>query len=79
MWLGSSLKWFPTYGAYDLDTVGTFWPYLGSILEHAFLPILTYTIAQLGGWALVSKGSAVAVLGDDYVNAAIVSISFRFW
>lgn len=72
MWLGSSLKWFPTYGAYDLDTVGTFWPYLGSILEHAFLPILTYTIAQLGGWALVSKGSAVAVLGDDYVNAAIV-------
>ena len=72
MWLGSSLKWFPTYGAYDLDTVGDFWPYVWSIIRHAFLPIVTYTIAQLGGWALVSKGSAVAVLGDDYVNAAIV-------
>ena len=36
------------------------------------MPIITYTIAQVGGWALQAKGSAVAVLGDDYVNAAIV-------
>ncbi len=72
MWLGSSLKLFPTYGAYDLRTVGTFFPYILSILHHAFLPILTYTISQVGSWALISKGSAVSVLGDDYVNAAIV-------
>lgn len=72
MWLGSSLGVFPTYGAYDLKTVGDFFPYVLSILHHACLPILTYTISQVGGWALVSKGSAVAVLGDDYVNAAMI-------
>ncbi len=72
MVFGSTLGWFPTYGAYDLETVGNFFPYLFSILRHAALPIITYTIAQIGGWALQAKGSAVAVLGDDYVNAAIV-------
>lgn len=72
MFLGSYLGWFPTYGAYDLDTVGEFFPYLLSILHHAFLPILTYTIAQLGNWVLLAKGSAVSVLGDDYVSAAII-------
>lgn len=72
MVLGSYLGWFPTYGAYDLDTMGDFFPYLLSILHHAFLPILTYTVAQLGNWVLLAKGSAVAVLGDDYVSAAII-------
>lgn len=72
MIFGSSLGWFPTYGAYDLETVGDFFPYVASILHHAALPIITYTIAQVGGWALQSKGSAVAVLGDDYVNAAMI-------
>ena len=72
MVLGSYLGWFPTYGAYDLDTLGPFFPYVLSILHHAFLPILTYTIAQFGNWVLLAKGSAVAVLGDDYVNAAII-------
>lgn len=72
MWLGSALGLFPTYGAYDLDTVGDFFPYVLSIMKHAFLPILTYTISQIGSWALLSKGSAMAVLGDDYVNAAVI-------
>lgn len=72
MYFGSVLGIFPTYGAYDLSVKGDFWKYLGSILHHAALPIITYTIAQIGGWALLSKGSAVAVLGDDYVNAAVI-------
>lgn len=71
MVFGSTLGWFPTYGAYDLSAKGSFFPYLLSILHHAALPILTYTISQVGGWALLSKGSAVAVLGEDYVNAAM--------
>ena len=72
MWLGATLKVFPTYGAYDVKTVGDFFPYVGSIIHHAFLPIFTYTVSQVGIWALIAKGSAVSVLGDDYVSAATV-------
>jgi peptide/nickel transport system permease protein len=71
MYLGSTLGLFPTYGAADLSSKKYFWSYLLSILHHAALPIITYTIAQIGNWALLAKGSTVAVLGDDYVNAAI--------
>lgn len=72
MVFGSMLGIFPTYGAYDLATVGNPWEYFLSILHHAALPIITYTIAQIGNWALMAKGSAVSVLGDDYVNAAVL-------
>lgn len=72
MYFGSVLGIFPTYGAYDISSKGDTGAYILSILHHAALPIITYTIAQVGGWALMSKGSAVSVLGDDYVNAAIM-------
>ena len=72
MYLGSVLGIFPTYGAYDLSAKGNLLEFIGSIAHHAVLPIFTYTVAQIGSWALMSKGSAVAVLGDDYVNAAII-------
>lgn len=71
MYLGSNLGWFPTHGAYDLASKSNTFQFILSILHHAALPIFTYTIAQMGNWAMLSKGSAVAVLGDDYVNAAI--------
>ena len=71
MYFGASLKWFPTYGAYDLSSKSNLFTYIISILHHAALPIITYTVSQIGNWALLAKGSAVAVLGDDYVNAAV--------
>lgn len=72
MFFGSVLGIFPTYGAYDLATKGDTWKFILSVLHHAALPIITYTISQIGGWALMAKGSAVSVLGDDYVNAAVM-------
>lgn len=72
MYLGSALGIFPTYGAYDLSAKGDTGAFILSIFHHAALPIITYTVAQIGGWALMAKGSAVAVLGDDYVNAAVI-------
>ena len=41
MVFGSMLGIFPTYGAYDLATVGNPWEYFLSILHHAALPIIT--------------------------------------
>ena len=71
MVFGSTLGIFPTYGAYDLSLRGDPLRYSLSILHHAALPIITFTIAQVANWALLAKGTAVSVLGDDYINAAI--------
>ncbi|MEZ0537306.1 ABC transporter permease [Caldicellulosiruptoraceae bacterium PP1] len=66
-----NLNWFPYNGAYDIDvTPGFNLPFFWSVIKHAFLPIFTYIVTSIGGWALAMKGSAVSVLGEDYVNAA---------
>jgi len=66
-----NLRWFPTKGAYDSGTVAGFnLPYILGVLKHAVLPVVVYTLQGLGGWALLMKGSAVSVLGEDYIQAA---------
>jgi peptide/nickel transport system permease protein len=44
--------------------------YIGSLLHHAVLPVVTYTLASYGGWILAMKSNVVAVLGDDFILAA---------
>ncbi|GIH93337.1 ABC transporter permease [Planobispora siamensis] len=44
--------------------------YVGSLAEHATLPVLTYALASYGGWILAMKSSVVTVLGDDFILAA---------
>lgn len=62
---------FPTGGAYSVDvTPGPNLDYFVSVLHHAALPILAYVVTSFGGWALGMKGSAVSVLGAEYVRAA---------
>ncbi len=65
-------KFFPSNGAYDLMVAspGFNIQFIISCCYYAFLPILAYSLAQIGGWALSAKGSAVGVLGEDYINAA---------
>jgi peptide/nickel transport system permease protein len=67
------LSIFPNQGAYSLVAAepSFSFAFIGSCLFHACLPIAANVIAQTGSWALMMKGSAVGVLGDDYVNAAI--------
>ena len=62
---------FPTGGAYSIDvTPGLNLPFIGSLLYHAILPIAAYVITSFGSWALAMKGSAISVLGSEYVRAA---------
>lgn len=62
---------FPAGGAYDVDvTPGPNLAYIGSVAYHAVLPILATVVTSFGGWALGMKGSAVSVLGAEYVRAA---------
>jgi peptide/nickel transport system permease protein len=44
--------------------------YLGSLLQHATLPVVTYALAGYGGWILAMKSSVASVLGDDFILAA---------
>jgi peptide/nickel transport system permease protein len=62
---------FPLGGAFSAgDTPGLNLNFIGSALDHAVLPVAAYVITSFGGWALAMKGSAVPVLGEDYVRAA---------
>lgn len=66
-----NLKWFPTKGAYDPAVKPAFsWPFIKTVLHHAVLPIAAYTFENTASWALAMKGSAVSVLGEDYIMAA---------
>ena len=48
-------------------------PFIRDVLQHGFLPILTYMFSQLGIWILLMKGSTTSCLGADYVTMARVS------
>lgn len=62
---------FPSGGAYGVDvTPGFNAEYLKSVARHAVLPIAATVITSFGGWALAMKGSAISVLGAEYVRAA---------
>lgn len=62
---------FPISGAYSVNVVAGFNPaFIGSALYHAILPVAAFVITSFGGWALAMKGTAVSVLGTEYVRAA---------
>ncbi|GLW98592.1 ABC transporter permease [Microtetraspora sp. NBRC 16547] len=57
--------------------------YIGSLIQHATLPVVTYALSSYGGWILAMKSSVVTVLGDDFILAAELrgmkrSIIFRY-
>jgi len=62
---------FPTGAAYSVNvTVGFSWAFIASVVVHAVLPIASYVVTSFAGWALAMKGTAVSVLGAEYVRAA---------
>jgi peptide/nickel transport system permease protein len=69
--LTATYRVFPAGGAYGVSvTPGANLEYVVSVLYHAILPIAATVITSFGGWALAMKGSAVSVLGSEYVRAA---------
>jgi len=66
-----NLKWFPTGGAYSSNvTPGFNLDFIIDALWHAALPILSWVIVHIGGWALGMRGSTISVLGEDYITYA---------
>ena len=53
----------------DIDAGFTL-EYIGSVIKHAILPIITYLLATVGVWILSMKSSTISTLGEDYINVA---------
>lgn len=65
---GYSLGWFPNGYAADPMLDPTFSAqYIGSVLYHGFLPMLTLFIVLIGGFAITMRNNMINLLGEDYI------------
>lgn len=65
------LRWFPMRGNYATGlTPGFNLAFIGSVLYHAVLPVMTWTLSTVGSWALGMRAMSVTVLGEDYIVSA---------
>lgn len=68
---GSIVPIFQLRGNYGAGlNIGWNWPFIKSVLDHSFVPILTYFFSQIGIWVLLMKGSTTGCLNADYAVIA---------
>ncbi|HXZ04386.1 MAG TPA: ABC transporter permease, partial [Ktedonobacteraceae bacterium] len=69
---GVILNWFPTDSGYDVFNVSPGWSmdFIGSVAQHAILPVATLIIGSLAGWVLIMRNMMVTTLSEDYVSMA---------
>jgi peptide/nickel transport system permease protein len=71
LFLGYTLKIFPTRGAYDAQyAVGFNWEFIKSVIWHSILPAFAIIVASLAGWVLSTRSLIVTILGEDYLMYA---------
>ena len=69
---GVILNWFPTDSGYDVFNVIPGWnlDFIGSVMQHAILPVTTLVIGSLAGWVLIMRNMMITTLSEDYVLMA---------
>jgi len=66
-----NLGWLPWGHAYAYDLQpGWNFKFLGSVVEHLFLPACTIVIVSVGGWMLSMRNTMITTLDEDYVTMA---------
>ncbi|TCO61105.1 ABC transporter permease [Actinocrispum wychmicini] len=61
----------PFAGAYDSDVVAGFnMPFIGSVLRHSVLPLLSVVLVQMGGWAFGMRGMMITTAAEDHMVLA---------
>ncbi|MFC6963129.1 ABC transporter permease [Halocatena marina] len=69
--LAFQYRLFPTGDAFARGLDATLnLEYILSVLHHAALPILAFTIGGIGSTALNMRGNSIQVLGEEYVEVA---------
>lgn len=65
---GYTLGWFPNgYAADPMIDPGLTWAYVGSVLYHGTLPMLTLVFVLTGGFAVTMRNNMINLLGEDYI------------
>ncbi|EJN06092.1 ABC transporter permease [Phyllobacterium sp. YR531] len=65
---GFTLGWFPTGYAADPSLDPSFsLTYIGSLLYHGILPMLTLCTVLTGGFAVTMRNNMINLLGEDYI------------
>jgi peptide/nickel transport system permease protein len=69
---GTMLKLFPSLFGYDLYAVtpGLNLPYLGSVVNHAVLPVTTVVLASIAGFTMAMRNQVVTTMDEDFVLVA---------
>jgi peptide/nickel transport system permease protein len=69
---GTMLKWFPSLFGYDIYAVtpGMNWPYIGSVISHAILPVATLILASIAGFTMAMRNQMVTTMDEDFVLVA---------
>ena len=68
---GSTLGWFPPLGAYDQGlTPGWNITFIGSVIRHAELPIITIVLSSVAGWMLGMRNMMMTTMDEDFVLLA---------
>lgn len=66
-----TLKWFPLGFGFNPDMEPAWSPgFLGTILYHAVLPLVTLVLSMIATWVFTMRNSMVNVLGEDYIAMA---------
>lgn len=66
-----NLGWLPSRGPYSAEvTPGFNGAFIGDVLQHAILPVLSYFLTTVGGWTVSMRANAIGVLSEDYVTYA---------
>jgi peptide/nickel transport system permease protein len=61
----------PISGGYTMNMVRQWsWPFIGSLLSHAILPVLSLALVGLGGWFMGMRSLVSNIVTEDYVAYA---------
>jgi peptide/nickel transport system permease protein len=71
IFFGNDLGWFPIAGGFDQGmSPGLSLPFVGSVIQHGFLPAVTIVASSIAGWILSMRNMMVTTMDEDYVLVA---------
>jgi peptide/nickel transport system permease protein len=65
--LAFQLGWFPVSGGYDRFIDPGSPDFIGSVIQHALLPAITFVLSTIAGWMLGMRNAMIPTLSEDYV------------